>query len=412
MNLITLLAELDVSTLQRLAGERIPGYADRSREALCSLLDEALRRDARFIRTFVMDRQPPTFAVLVTLLEAPKYTVARLGFEDNVMQRTAALCDMISSGELLPRHDELRVYRRVLYEARHSDQRVETSEWLLLNALRREFGISLVEHFLIEHHPDLQEFWRSNDSFGHELRALQSAGLVFARPEEVVLPEELANDVRRAIGVDMPGMALRRLYAEMPSSALVEVLASLETKVSGSKEERIDRLIAHWASPRAVLEHVSADSLRDICREAGAAVSGAKEDLIDRIVAHFCAGLDGTNPEPDATPTPVAEQRTLDESRFKLLFMSLKGRELRHILEAFRDLRQSGPKPNHVETLWRAHRSEHTLLSTLKNRELEDLLYRLHLKMGGSKIERIERLISHFATGDPLTLAQPEASDD
>src|SRR5262249_34435740 len=95
-----------------------------------------------------------------------------------------------------------------------------------------------------------------------------------------------------------------------------------------------------------------------------------------------------------------------DESRFRLLFGSLTGNELADILGGFQELRQSGSKMIRVSTLWDAHRSERTLLNVLMNRQLEDVLYRLELRLAGSKAERTDRLIEHLAAIDPTTHPQ------
>lgn len=65
------------------------------------------------------------------------------------------------------------------------------------------------------------------------------------------------------------------------------------------------------------------------CASAGS-VSGSKDDLVDRIVAHVASGRDiRQEPEP---PPPIQERRRLDEERFALLFSRLRGQELEHII--------------------------------------------------------------------------------
>jgi len=160
------------------------------------------------------------------------------------------------------------------------------------------------------------------------------------------------------------------------------------------------RLVAHMAPPSFVLRGVGLDTLRDTCRDIGAAVSGAKEDLIERIVRHVGAERDLVG-EPELPPPPK-EPRRLSQTRFCLLFEQFRGLELATILAEF-DLRRSGTKQLQASTLWDAQRSEATLLSCLTNLELEVILRRLDLKPGGSKPDRIERLVQHFASLDEVT---------
>ncbi len=212
-----------------------------------------------------------------------------------------------------------------------------------------------------------------------------------------MLPEDLALLVGQALGVEMVPACAARLYSHLSNSELAEALAVVDARASGTKEERIDRLVAHKVQPRAVLRQVSLETLRTICRNVNAAVSGSKEELVERIVAQFAARLD--LPVPEAPPrAPVCEVRALEEQRFRALFYALRGSELSEILTAFPELRQSGSKELRAATLWASHRSEATLLLELSNRKLEDILIRLELKIAGSKRERVDRLIHHFAT--------------
>jgi hypothetical protein len=67
------------------------------------------------------------------------------------------------------------------------------------------------------------------------------------------------------------------------------------------------------------------------------------------------------------------------------------------VLDQF-ELKRSGAKDAQVRTLWEAHRSEETLLNALSSTDLEGALRRLDLKTSGSKADRVQRLIEHFAT--------------
>jgi ribosomal protein L40E len=81
-------------------------------------------------------------------------------------------------------------------------------------------------------------------------------------------------------------------------------------------------------------------------------------------------------------------------------------------------LRQTGTKETRIRTLWEAHLSESTLLGELTNRQLEEVLQRLGLRISGAKHARIERIVAYFElaipTGaieneprEPLKVAEP-----
>ena len=340
------------------------------------------------------------------LLDAPGYELPVDGFRDRVMTETRRLADLIESGDLLARDDQLRLYRRALYEARRNDLDLNSSETALLALLRRESGVAQVEHFLIEHHLDLREFWDKDDSFAHEKKALRSAGLLFVLDERIVIPEEIAPAIWQTLGIDMPTDSARRLFAYLSNSELASALEGARSRTSGSKETRLERMLLERIQPRVVLRSVGLSTLKDICRETDTSVSGNKDDLIERIVAHFAQRKDQQEEAP--VELPRREPRRLDEGHFETLFSVLHHQELADILRRFPDLRQTGTKEIRIRTLWEAHLSETTLLAELMNRQLEDVLHRLGLRLGGSKNARIERIIDHFAVA---VVPRPSPSD-
>lgn len=396
MRLADLLEESETEELERLAHEHARADEQLSRAQLLSTIEGVLRSH-RFLQELLLNLQPPTFAVMTLLLDAPGFSLPTTGFRELVLQETSRLCAALDAREILARDDQLRVYRRVLYQARSNDALIDSSEGAILGVLRQELEITQVEHFLIEHHADLREFWRQDGAFVRELHALRSAGLVFVRDGNTLVPEDLAVAIRNVLGIDMSSTAARRLYERLSNQDLYEALAHIQAPTTGSKDERISRLISHMAQPRIVLRirAIGLEKLRDICRDIGAAVSGVKDELVARIIAHVAAGRDlSREPEP---PPPVVETRELNHTQFSALFSQLRGLDLAAILGEF-DLRRWGTKETQIETLWDAHRSEPTLLNALSSADIESLLRKLELRAAGSKSERIRRVIDHFAT--------------
>jgi hypothetical protein len=393
MRLAPLLATLSDEELARVAMEHVRTDDKLSRPQLCHLLEGSLR-SYRFVHDFITNRQPPTFGFLTLLLDAPQYELPKEGFQERVMAETRRIGDLIASGELLAREEQLQLYRRTLYEARRSDLDLNSSEAALLSLLRRETNIAQVEHFLIEHHQDLREFWDKDDPFAHEENALRSAGLVFFHNDRVMIPEEVAPAVWQTLGIDMPTDSARRLVQHLSSSELADALEAAGVATSGSKEMRLERVLLQRIQPRAILDVVGLSTLKEICRATDAPVTGNKEELVERIIEHFAQRKDQREEEPPLEP--VAEPRRLDLERFETLFSSLLHQELTDILRRFADLRQTGTKETKIKTLWTGHRSEQTFLGELMNRDLENILNRLGLKLGGSKRDRIERIVGHF----------------
>jgi hypothetical protein len=406
LKLGTLLGELSADDLERLAAEHVPADQRPSRGVLCAMLESTLSSYGT-VQQLVLARQPPAFAILVALLEAPEHAAAAAGYREAVEAETNRLCTLVRERDILWRDDSLRLYRRVLYEARRSDLDINADEASILGVVRRELGIALVEHYLIQHHPDLREFWDKEHAFLHELNALRSAGVVFATAGRLLLADEVAPLVRQSLGIDMHRSGARRLFSMLPSAELAQALERIRAKTGGSKEERIERLLENWLQPRAVLEHLQIGALRELCKEVGASPYGPKDGLIDRLVGHIGAGLDQASEEASSAEAPKpAEPKILDHDRFRSCFTFLTGHQLVTILSAF-NLRSSGTKDVRVSNLWTAGFSEHTLLGALTNRDLEELLYRTSLRLGGSKPDRIRRIVDHFATTDLELQATP-----
>ena len=143
-------------------------------------------------------------------------------------------------------------------------------------------------------------------------------------------------------------------------------------RTSGSKQDRVERIVLQRNQPSVVLRHASLEELRELARDTGFRPYGSKDDLLQRVIRQFAVGADaGRGDEPLEEPTArVAEARALSIDQFTAFFGSLRGHELAQILEAFPDVRQSGSKETRVGTLWDASLSEATLLASLRSSAL------------------------------------------
>jgi hypothetical protein len=409
MRLAALLAEQSDADLQRLAIEHVRTDEKLARPQLCNFLEGALRSFS-FVSSFIINRQPPTFSILTSLLESPGYERPVIGFKEAVMNDTGRLVDLIEQDELLARERQLHLYRRSLYEARRNDMDVNASEAALLAVLRREQKISQVEHFLIEHHKDFHEFWNRDGSFAREISALRCAGIIFIANDRVLIPEEVAPAVWQTLGIDMPSEGVRRLLGYLSNSELAAILETAGSRVSGTKEQRLERIILERIQPHVALQTVGLQTLKEICRSTEAPTTGNKDELIERIIGHFAQGRDQREPEPIDVRTP--ERRRLEAAQFETLFGALQHQELSDILRRQPELRQTGTKETRIRTLWDAQLSEETLLSELTNRQLEEILQRLGLRISGAKNARIDRIVAHFEQATPPTVTSRSRTEE
>lgn len=139
-------------------------------------------------------------------------------------------------------------------EARRNDLQLDGNELAILGVLRRELAIRPVEHFLIEHHDDFQEFWSRDRGFLDETNALRSCGMIFGHDGRIVLPEELAPLVRQALGIEMPSESRCRLLSNLSAADLTEVLAHVGLRTSGTRDEKLDRLLTSYVQPTEVMQ--------------------------------------------------------------------------------------------------------------------------------------------------------------
>jgi hypothetical protein len=412
MRLAALLAELPHDQLERLAAEHLGQDENVSRTSLCGTLEGVLRSYS-FVRKFVCDRFPPTFSIFEALLDADGWSLPAQGFRDAVTERTRALVQRVADGDLVGRDSSLRLYRRVLVEARRNDLVLDASETAILGVLRRELDIRPVEHFLVEYHKDFHEFWANDDAFLTEMNALRSCGLVFGHEGNVLLAEEVVQLVRQTLGLEMPSANRRRALNILSSAELGEILGAFGLKTSGSRDERLDRILANYVQPSDALRLLSLQSLRESCRRLGLTSSGVKDDLVDRLVECFLHDDDiRPRTETPPPPPPEPESRVLDPIRLHALFSALRGDDLTDILAGIDSSRITGAKETKLSIITGSPYSEVTLLEKLTNRALEETLARQHLKTAGSKRERVDRLVDYFRTVPEMLLGvdQPTAS--
>jgi hypothetical protein len=394
MRLAEILATLPRSDLEAIARNGLR-ETDLPSAFLAGALETALRSYAH-IRQAIIRRQPPTFAILEVLLEADQHRVDRDTLRARAEEETRAIAARVDDGAT-GRTEAFRLYRRVLAEARRSELDLDPSETAILGVLRHELGISYVEHFLAEHHADLRTFWDKPDALDRELLQLHWNGIAFVMGDEVVLPDDVVSSVERCIGVTASRGAARRTYAELTGQQLSDALDAKGMKVTGSKEEKVSRLVDNFVQPLEVLEHVNLAELRELARKTGCNVGGSRDELAERLADHFARGLDLKAAAPQEEPPPPAQEpRVLDQARFRALFMELTASQLGDVLGSMPGLRQSGSKDVRVTTLWQCHLSEVSLLNELTGRDLEWLLSRCSLKTSGTKAERVVRLIDHF----------------
>lgn len=397
MRLSELIALLSPERLAELARAAVPG-ADELNPSEWSRKLELVLVETGYIEQVVLALRPPVASVLLRLLESDAQVIDREAAAAHVASETEEWCRRVTAGELGHRlADRSLLYRKMLEAAWANDLTLDQSELRMLRLLREQLGLFRIEHFLLAYHASIQPYWRFDDEFGRVVEALLQAGVLF-EPEEgrLVLPRELIPNVRRVLDVDVPRPAARRLLARLDSGAHLKVaLDDHDLQTSGSKQDRIDRIIEHFVPMHRVVDTMHIAAARDLVRSLGLPVTGSKEDLVNRIVDHFANQRDIAQVETEPEEHDEREPRELEPEGFTRLLEGLKGHQL-HTLLMHLELRTSGTKETRIATLWESPYSETTLLSRLKGPELEELLVRNGLLSRGSKAEKVARLIAAF----------------
>ncbi len=399
MRLLDILSTLDDHMLAELKAEHLGSDGEESRSDVCLNLERELR-SPNHVRATVMNLQPPGFCILTHLLDSEDYSVPFAHLKERVMEESLILAARVSSGDLAGGNRDRDVYRRVLVEARRSDLELDPSEIKLLSILRVALGIRTVEHFLMEHHEDFHGFWRTDHAFLDVMRTMRGRGLAFMTDGRLRLPADLVPTVRQVLGMEGTLGSRKRLYEKINNEYLRSALEAAGLKLSGAKEERVQRLLDHYVQPREVLELLSLVDLREACRDAAVAVAGTKDALVDRLAHHFASGWDIRAPEPPAPPPPP-EERILTPEAFTALFESLRGEDLSDILTGIDSPRVTGSKEAKVALLRECPLSEASLLMHLDAKQLESILSKRRLKLAGSKRERVTRLLMDAAPDGP-----------
>ncbi len=410
MKLSDAVARVDPNAVRRVAAECLSDVEGMTAEGLRGELETTVR-SMGYVQPRLLARMPPTYSILQVLLEAPERKLPISELRSAARSHAEQVADAVKSQTMLDAEED-HLYRRVLVAAWQTGRALDSSELSLLGVLRNELGLHFVDHFLTLHHPDFWSYWRSDSCVERELAALMEAFIVFPDAAGgLCIPDELRRPIAHALGTPLTASSLRRLYGSLTTTVLMEALRLAEMPLSGSKTERVERLVARMMPAHAALELMGIVELQQLAEQVGCTKSGAKDALIARLVEHFADGRDLPVDVPDEDEIQT-EPKTLSREQFDRLFGELTGKELGAVLERFTELPQSGTKSTRVETLWASRYSERSMLSVLQNRHLEDILERLQLRLGGSKAERVMRLLDFAAALDRTQASSRYSEED
>ncbi|MFZ5890275.1 MAG: hypothetical protein ACOY0T_04330 [Myxococcota bacterium] len=276
------------------------------RKALEELLSREPKDNVRALNRILLDVLLDQYDCQLPFEETDAKLIA---VEQSILDRSNELdLEQLACGDRsTPRHRDLETYNFVLGVAWEQRDSVSPDEANLLANLRRHLRINQFEHRILE--AKLRRFPKTGNELHSRAeitaarRGFHQAGLLFAVRQDGVdydlIPDELASELRAALGIELRLDAYRELFKFWKVRTKAHLTDVLERhNVPFAKSDRVENLIERVvlnvppskaiasASPRYGL---SGDELSDWCRDLDLSPSGTIEEKVRRIVAHFAA---------------------------------------------------------------------------------------------------------------------------
>jgi hypothetical protein len=189
----------------------------------------------------------------------------------------------------------IEVLRAVL-EVALEDEQITSDELNLISRLREKLGLHEKTKQLLlaqlDHFPRKGNLVHTPSDFRDVLIDLQRRGIVFYCNKLeggcYVIPEEIVPGVKAVLGIEMTKVGWGKLLDHMTTAQLATILDAAGLPKSGKKADLHERVRAAGLSPRRSLEELSTEDLYAMLNSLpGAKVSGSKAQRVDRIIDYF-----------------------------------------------------------------------------------------------------------------------------
>ena len=260
------------------------------------------------------------------------------------------LRDIAGGREGTDHYDNLSLYHFVLQTAWEHRDTKSVDEANLLRKLREKLHVTAKEHRLLEarlgQYPKPHNEPHTRMEMSDAIRTLESLGILFEVRDEdnvdlVVIPDEIVGVMKHVLGVEIrrPG------YMQLLQSKYVRKKAHLHDILSkgGIPHSSTDTLAnlqdraADTIAPSALLggyspkDGLNNEALRNWCSELGLPVTGSKAERIQRIIDHYN--------QLELRPREGADQRaTWYHFYAELARRDLETLRAQHIIEKDKDI--------------------------------------------------------------------------
>ncbi len=256
--------------------------------------------------------------ILTVILDSPDFACTEEGVFKAVEEYERALIAKASDDAVISLSDSraVEIYLVVL-EVALADNEITPDEFNLVDRLREKLKLTRYEHRLLE--ARLGKFPKPNSELHvfaevrDAIAQLQKLGVILycnrsTTGLNVLIPEEFAPAVKACLGYEMSDKAQTSLLQSLNSKQLHTILSAFSLPVSGSKEERVARLLNCQCKPSEMLDTLSNDEIQEICRRLqGVKISGAKSEKIVRIIKYYDSLLPDV-PEMNGDPRTIFYQ--------------------------------------------------------------------------------------------------------
>lgn len=296
-----------------------PQYIDPV--AVKNALDESIERDQKeanrvLSRLVLVDVLLEQYDCMLPFADTEAKVI---GAEQNIVDRSneLGLEELACSDKGTPRYRDLETYNFVLGVAWEQRDSVSPDEANLLSRLRRHLRVNEFEHRVLEakllRFPKKGNELHSRAEVASARRSLQQSGLLFTvRLEGVdydVVPEEIATQVRAVLNIELRSEAYRELlkfWKVRTRAHLTDVLerAGVAFLKSDKVDALVERVVMNVPPSRAIASAsprygLSSEELADWCRDLGLSPSGSMEERVQRVVRHFANLRPRVDPQED-----------------------------------------------------------------------------------------------------------------
>lgn len=275
--------------------------AERAREIILENAEELtdperIRQQLRFRDASYSHRILYRY-VLEVLLNDHDHTASEEEIVTAVLEAEEAVLSEAEEGESLQYEDEhgVDILRTVLSVA-VEDEQISEDEQRLIEKLRIRLGLqSKTSEILLaqlDHFPQAGNKVHTPSDTGDALKELQRRGVLFYcnRLEGglFLIPNEIVPGVKDALGFELGAEAWRKLLDHLKYGQLQTVLEAKGLPKSGRKAQLIERVVQAGVQPSEALDELRSEELYELLGSLpGATVSGSKHEKISRLIDYF-----------------------------------------------------------------------------------------------------------------------------